>query len=473
VHSKVYLIEALITYLKVHPKIKQKAIDGRRTGLRITGEADLIASLGYQYGTYTATMFAERLHQLIATAAYESSIDLAEERGAFPIWNKEKDLDSNFLVRMFGNDNDLMTEGMRSRHLKTGRRNIAILTIAPAGSVSILAQTSSGIEPIFNTWYFRKRKLMGLETEFDWIDENGEKWVEYPIFHRPFIKWYSVYMDIRFETAKELLDNFTKEQLGVIFKQSPYFEATAQDVDYVEKVRMQGAVQKWVDHSISVTVNMPEDVTEELVANVYREAYKSGCKGITIYRDNSRGNVLSTKSIKEVPKNEDFDYVAAHKRPKSIECDIYFKSAGKNPFIFFVGLIGNKPYEMFGIPYNDKTKFSKSIKKGTLTKLGKGKYTLTGDNDMPLIESITEHMVETEQNQTRSISALLRHRVDPRWIRKSIIEKYATINSFHKVAGKVLGEYTENGNECPECQSEMTMTEGCMKCPECGYTHCG
>ena len=453
-------------------KIRQKAVDGRRTGLGITGEADLLAAMGLKYGTPEATRFAEVLHQLFATTAYEASIELAEERGAFPIWDKNKDAESKFLKRMFY-DNEMMYDELEERYLETGRRNIGILTIAPAGSVSLLAQTSSGIEPVFSIWHFRKKKVQS-NVKYDWKDDDGDYWVEYPVFHRPFIQWYAISNDITFEKAEKFLGECNEDTLTKYFEKSPYFEATALDVDYVEKVKMQGAVQKWVDHSISVTVNMPEDVTEKMVADVYLEAFKSGCKGITVYRNNSRGNVLSTESIKKIDLSEDFDYVAAHKRPRSVKCDIYFKSAGKKPFIFMVGTIEGKPYEMFGIPYNDKTKFSKTIKNGIITKAGRGKYILTGEDDVILIESITDHMVETEQNETRSISALLRHRSHPRWIKKSIIEKYATINSFHKVAAKVLGEYIENeNNECPKCEGEMQMTEGCMKCPDCGYSHCG
>lgn len=472
IESKIHPLVYQEIELALWKKIRQMAVDGRRTGLGITGEADLIAALGIQYGTPEATDFSEMLHQLIATAAYESSIELAEERGAFPICNTFDIDESEFLTRMFYN-NVLMTDDLLERYKKFGRRNIAILTIAPAGSVSIESQTSSGLEPVFSPWYFRKTKV-DSNAKYDHKDAEGDCWIEYPVFHKPFIDWYSAHYELPFEVAKYDLERFTKEKLNTIFEKSPYYKATAQDVDYVEKVRMQGAVQRWVDHSISVTVNMPENVTEKMVADVYKEAYKSKCKGITVYRDNSRGNVLSTTSIKNVEDIQDFDYLKAYKRPKEVECDIFFKSARNEPFIILVGKIFDKPYEIFVIPYNERTKISKTFTKGIIFKSKKGKYDLIGENSMPLIDDITSYMIENEQNETRSISALLRHRVDPKWIVNSIIEKYATVNSFHKVIGKVLSSYVTDKNvPCPECGEEMVMSEGCMKCPSCGYAHCG
>jgi ribonucleoside-diphosphate reductase alpha chain len=462
-------------------KIRKKAVDGRRTGFGITGEGDLIAALGMTYGTPEATKFSETLHRYIATTAYEASIELAEERGAFPIYNFEADQESDFIKRMFSPENNFLSNDMIERYKKFGRRNIALLTIAPAGSVSILTQTTSGVEPVFSPWHFRKRKILGgKDTKFDYVDEMGDKWVEFPIFHKPFIDWYSITEMLTFEEARTDLQKMNKEELKAQFERSPYFKATSEDVDYVEKVRMQGAIQKWVDHSISVTVNMPEHVTEKMVADVYKEAHSSGCKGVTVYRDNSRGNVLSTTSVKDTPKSseEDFSDVAAAKRPERLECDIFHKSSRGNPFIFIVGKLNGRPYEIFGIPNNDETKFSKSIKSGTITKItkkGSSKYILKDEKENILVENVTLNMIENEQNSTRAVSALLRHRVGLEFIVHDIIYKYATISSFHKVMGKVLESYIENkkGNPCPVCSTEMQMTEGCMKCPSCGHAACG
>ena len=455
-------------------KILDMAIQGRRTGLGITAEGDLIAAIGYKYGTPEATLFSEKLHQLIATASYESSIELAEERGAFPLWDFEKDKESDFILRMFSEDNELMTEELFQRYKASGRRNIANLTIAPTGSVSILTQTTSGVEPLFSPYYFRKKKVSGDE-EFDWVDEVGDKWIEYPVFHFPFVRWYGEMNDMNWDDAMAFLLTRKEEQLNKLFLVSPYFQATAQDVDYVEKVRMQGAIQKWVDHSISVTVNMPEDVTVDIIAEVYKVAHESGCKGITVYRDNSRGNVLSTSSIKDKTE-EGFKYVSAQKRPDSIDCDIFHKTKNGEDFIILVGKMDSKPYEVFAIPdIIDVTHFSKHRKSGSIIKRKKGVYDLY-DGEELLVEDITSHMIESEQNSTRNFSAMLRHRMDPKFI-VDMIGRYASISSFHKVIGKVLKTYIEEPQEgipCPQegCDGVMVMAEGCMKCPECGYAHC-
>jgi len=462
--------------LNLWTKILGMAEKGRRTGLGITAEGDMIASIGYKYGTKDATLFSEKLHQLIATASYESSIEMAKERGSFPIWSIENDSDSDFLKRMLGKENELMTTEVFEDYMEYGRRNIANLTIAPTGSVSILTQTTSGIEPLFSPYYFRKKKIT-TENHFDYIDEVGDKWVEFPVFHRPFIEWYSVINGIDINIGESQMTKMTKQELDILFKVSPYFLATAQDVDYVEKVRMQGAVQKWVDHSISVTVNMPESVTEQIVSDVYKVAHESGCKGITVYRDNSRGNVLSTESIKDVKVDSGLEYTSALERPKSLDCDIYRKTKAGENFIILVGLVDGKPYEIFNIPSNDKTKFSKNIKKGTITKIGKRKYNLESEGET-ILKDITSFMIESEQNSTRNFSAMLRHRMDPKFIIE-MIGAYASISSFHKVIGKVLNEYTDQeeikNGDCPkdDCDGTMVMTEGCMKCPECGYAHCG
>lgn len=478
INSKKYDEEYQAVEIKLWTKIKDMAIQGRRTGLGITAEGDLIAGLGYKYGTPEASLFSEKLHQLIATAAYESSIELAEERGCFPIWSFDRDSESGFLKRMFDTDNELMTEELFDKYSEFGRRNIAALTIAPTGSVSILTQTTSGIEPLFSPYYFRKKKITN-EKHFDYVDEVGDKWVEFPVFHKPFIMWFSTIRGIDFEQAQSFLSSLKKDDLDKLFITSPYFQATAQDVDYVEKVRMQGAVQKWVDHSISVTVNMPEEVTVETVAEVYKVAHESGCKGITVYRDNSRGNVLSTTSVKDVKKSEDtLDYVSAVKRPKELPCDIYFKTKAGEDFIILVGLMKDKPYEIFAIPNKDATSISKKISKGTIVKTAKGKYDLIGEDQKDLIKDITSYMIESEQNSTRNFSAMLRHGIDPKFI-LDMISKYASISSFHKVIEKVLRGYVSKeetkGMPCPAdgCDGTMVMTEGCMKCPDCGYAHCG
>lgn len=452
-------------------KIRKKAVDGRRTGLGITGEGDMMAALGVKYGTPEGTLFSEKLHQLLATTAYTASIELAKERGAFPIWDLKDTQESGFLSRMFSlEDNELMTKEIQQELSIYGRRNIAILTIAPAGSVSILSQTSSGVEPIFAPWYFRKKKIT-TETEWDVVDEVGDKWVEFPVFHRPFIQFYSGSTGISFEKAEEILSKLKEPELREIFEKSPYFGATAQDVDYVEKVRMQGGIQKWVDHSISVTVNMPESVTEEMVKDVYQMAYESGCKGVTVYRDNSRGNVLSTTSDKSKETVERFEYVNSIKRPKELECDVFFKTSRGTEFLIFIGRLESKPYEVFAVPFLRVTTVSKKMKAGLLVKQKKGVYSFADSEGKVLIHSLGEYMYENEQNSTRMLSSLLRHRVDPGFVAETIL-KFATINSFHQVIAKVLQSYSNKGEKCPSCSSEMVMSEGCKKCSSCGFNAC-
>lgn len=456
--------------LELWSKIRQKAVDGRRTGLGITGEGDMMAALGITYGSEEGTLFSEKLHQLFATTAYKASITLAEERGAFPIWDCNDVEASDFLIRMFI-ENDLMDEETQIRLATFGRRNIGILTIAPAGSISILTQTTSGVEPLFAAWYFRKKKVT-FEKHFDYVDEVGDKWVEFPVFHRPFVEWFAKHESITHSEAYEFLVKQDGEALTAIFTESPYYKATSQDVDYVEKVKMQGAIQRWVDHSISVTVNMPEEVTQKMVADVYTMAFEAGCKGITVYRDNSRGNVLSTTSVKDVVTVDEFTYLDAHKRPSEIECDVFFKTSKGQDFIIFVGLVEEKPYEVFAVPNDDKVSVSRKTKSGTIGKIGKS-YRFTSADEKSTIENLGSLMIETEQNETRTISALLRHKVNPLFV-ASMVAKFATISSFHKVVEKVLLSYVrEGGIKCPVCSTKMTMTEGCMKCPGCGHAHCG
>lgn len=475
VSQKPYDAKFQRTEIELWTKIRQKAIDGRRTGLGITGEGDMMAALGIKYGSEEGTLFSEKLHQLLATHAYTASIDLAEERGAFPIWDANDFDSSGFLSRMFSNEeNELMTDELQMRAVQFGRRNIAILTIAPAGSVSLMSQTSSGVEPIFAPWYFRKKKVTN-EDYHDVIDEVGDKWIEYPVFHKPFIDFYAGATGISFEVAEGILMRTKEKELQEIFEKSPYFGATAQDVDYVEKVRMQGAIQKWVDHSISVTVNMPEHVTEEMVEAVYRQAFESGCKGVTVYRDNSRGNVLSTTSDKKTDViKEEFEYLHSMKRPLELECDIHFRTSRGKEFIILVGKLDNKPYEVFAVPNDICISIPKKLKKGSIVKKIKAGYSLYDPvSQRQLIDNISDLMVENEENSTRLISSLLRHRVDPGFVAETIM-KFATINSFHQVIAKVLQTYSDKGGvKCPECDHKMTMTEGCMKCTNCGHAHCG
>lgn len=458
-------------------KILDTAKRGRRTGLGVLGEADLMAKLGIKYGSKAGTIFSEKIHQTVATSAFKSSIEMAKERGAFPDLDLNKEIGSDFTFNSAFLERMIEDSQFTLRDLddfyEYGRRNIALLTIAPTGSTSLLTETTSGIEPLFSPYYFRKKKAQQHE-KVDFTDEYGDSWVEFAVFHKPFVEWYFINSETPFHTvenAELFLRDMKKKELDEIFKLSPYFEATAQDVDYIEKVRMQGAVQKWVDHSISVTVNMPEHVTEDIVADVYKTAHESGCKGITVYRENSRGNVLATESVKD--KGVAFDYLDAVERPKVLPCDIFRGTARKEEFIAFVGKIDNKPYEIFAIP-SLKANVKDSLESGFIEKVSKNHYRVIDEDKNTIVDNLTGLMIETEQNETRSLSALLRHRVEPIYI-ADMIAKYATISSFQKIIEKAIRSYSSDSgsNSCPECGGKITMTEGCEKCVDCGFAKCG
>ena len=317
-------VEIKFVELNLWKNIKQKAVEGRRTGLGITGEGDMLAALGFRYGTKEATNFSEEVHKQMAISAYTSSITLAEERGCFPIWNLGKDFKSDFLKRIY---NNLPEEQQHNWNLN-GRRNGALLTIAPTGTTSILTQTTSGIEPCFLPYYTRRRKTDD-KNKAVFIDEIGDMWEETFVFHHKFIEWYSKYNsdNLSYEDSYGILLEMSKDNLDLLVMQSPYYKATSNDVDYFEKVKMQGAIQKWVDHSISVTVNIPNNATESMVNEVYTTAWKNGCKGITIYRDGSRSGVLVSSDKKE--SDEEIVYRKAPSRPEYLNVDIYTKTALK------------------------------------------------------------------------------------------------------------------------------------------------
>ena len=320
--------------LNLWKKIRTMALKGRRTGLGITAEGDMLAALGLRYGTPEAIDFAVEVQKTLAVEAYRASVRMAAERGAFPIYDAEKEKDNPMIGRIREADPALYEE-----MVKVGRRNIAMLTIAPTGTTSLMSQTTSGIEPVFRTVYKRRRKINPSDqnAKVDYVDETGEKFQEYNVYHHNFVKWLEAN---GYDTAK--LENISDEELNRWIEASPYHGATANDIDWVAKVKMQGAIQKWVDHSISVTVNLPNNVTEALVADVYRTAWECGCKGVTVYRDGCRSGVLIEKK-KETKKEE----ARNNKRPKSIPADIVRFKNGSEDWIAFVGLQDGHPYEIF------------------------------------------------------------------------------------------------------------------------------
>lgn len=347
------------TELHLWNKIRTKTLKGRRTGVGTTGEGDMLAALGLRYGTPEATAFSTEVHKQLALAAYRSSADMAVERGAFEIYDAEREKNNPFIARLREADPELY-EHIR----KNGRRNIACLTIAPTGTTSLMTQTSSGIEPVFMPVYKRRRKVNPNDTEVrvDYVDESGDAFEEYIVYHPKFITWMKV-------NGIEVKDTYTQEELDALVARSPYFKATANDVDWLEKVRMQGSVQKWVDHSISVTINLPSDVTEELVGNLYVEAWRSGCKGCTVYRDGSRSGVLiAVEKKKEQVSPEGHPIVA--KRPIELDADVVRFQNNKEKWIAFVGLLNGRPYEVFtGLADDDDGIFCpKSVTRGKIIK---------------------------------------------------------------------------------------------------------
>lgn len=477
--------------LNLWRKIKQKAIEGRRTGLGITAEGDMLAALNLTYGTKEAIDFSEEVHKVLAVESYKSSIDMAKERGSFPIWDYNKELRINpFINRII--DHIFIEEDYVYRdYMKHGRRNIANLTIAPTGSVSILSQTTSGLEPVFQIYYKRRKKTED-KSKAIFIDEVGDMWEEYPVFHHKFIKWFIVNLENIvmpvpiigvhcFKSACSWLSKLSNNSIDFLLKQSPYYKATSADVDYMGKVEMQGKIQKWIDHSISVTVNVPENTTIETVNDIYLKAHEVGCKGITIYREGSRSGVLISDSKKETKESEQVIYNDAIKRPERLICDILNITRGKQPYTIIVGKLNDKPYEIFVLEKLSNTDFDDSIKEGTITKVKSKTYQLDGktkEERFFRINNIVDHMSSDEQKDTRKYSLMLRHGIKPKYIIEQI-EEYATITSFDKVIAKVLsnylnGEKVKGEKTCPTCNSTNIKNEtGCLTCQDCGWSKCG
>lgn len=458
--------------LKLWEKIKMKAVEGRRTGLGVTGEGDMLAAIGIQYASKEGIEFSTKVHREMAIQSYKSSIIMAKERGCFPIWDLQNEDQNPFINRIL---NDSFEAGMFNNYLKYGRRNIANLTAAPTGSVSILTQTSSGLEPCFQPFYLRRRKT-NIKEKAVFTDEKGDMWEEYPVFHHKFKEWIKISGTL--ENTDNIEDTWgylTKEQIDGIVKQSPYYKSTANDINWVDKVKMQGEIQKWIDHSISVTTNLPKNTTIETVNDIYVQAWKSGCKGHTIYRDGCRDGVLLTQNSK---KEEEFNYIDALKRPKDVEVDIYRKTALKKDWMVVVGLIKGKPIEIFAIPDIENNLFPINISKGVLTKVKSKTYKLTGVSNGKdyVIENIINYMTQNEQVDTRKYSLMLRHKIHPKYIYNQI-EEYAIINSFDKVVQRVLSKYLTdediNSFKCQECGGELRNEGGCITCVDCGWSKCG
>ena len=453
--------------------IRKKSEEGRRTGIGITAEGDMLAALGLRYGTDDATNFSVEVHKILALEAYKSSTYLAKERGPFAIYSAEREENNPFILRMKEAD-----PVMYNNMVKFGRRNIALLTIAPTGTTSLMTQTTSGIEPIFSTFYKRRRKVNpnDKDVKVTFQDEVGDSWEEFNVFHHKFIDWLKLN---GYDS-----DNVTRmgdEEIEKIIAKSPYYKATANDVDWIAKVKMQGAIQKWVDHSISVTINLPADAKEELVSELYLTAWKSGCKGATVYRDGSRSGVLiagKNDMRQERPK-----------RPKVLDCDVIRFNINEEKWVAFVGLKESKPYEIFtGIADDEVFPIPKSIAKGKIIKIkdedGKTRYDFQYTDRYGYKKNIEglSHMFNSEfWNYAKLISGVLRHEMpiaDVVNLIQSLRLDSESINNWKNGVERALKKYIPNGTKakgkCGECDSEnLVYEEGCLICKDCGSSKCG
>jgi ribonucleoside-diphosphate reductase alpha chain len=476
--------------LNLWERIKEKTIQGRRTGLGVTGEGDMLAALDYTYGTDEATDFSEKVHQTLKLAAYRSSVNMARERGAFPIydWNREKE--NPFIERIFNEDEELYKD-----MVKYGRRNIALLTIAPTGTVSLMTQTTSGIEPVFLPVYKRRRKINPQEKDvkIDFVDETGIAWMEYQVFHHNFETWLRVNnYDV------DVVRTMSDEQIMEIVKKSPYYNATSNDVNWVKKVEMQGRIQKHVDHSISVTVNLPEEIDEETVSKVYETGWRSGCKGITVYRDGSRSGVLLSNNKKETEIPEE---VHAPKRPKRLRGEIHRFQNNLEKWIAVVGMKDDRPYEIFTGKYenglsNLPTNLNECEVVKNIVEIEKtdtfGNKTMVREKryDIEYVDSKGEkqvhqglsHSFNPEYwNYAKFISGVLRHRMPLVYVHElinSLTFQEDHINTWKNGVGRVVKKYIKDGEKgkgkCPECGSEhLEYKEGCLTCMSCGNSKCG
>ncbi len=466
--------------LELWKKIRTMALKGRRTGLGITAEGDMLAALGLRYGSEEAIAFAVEVQKTLAVEAYRASVKMAGERGPFAVYDAAKEKNNPMIARIREADPELYAE-----MVDKGRRNIAMLTIAPTGTTSLMSQTTSGIEPVFRTVYKRRRKInpSDHDTHVDFEDETGEKFQEYNVYHHNFVKWLEAN---GYDTSK--LASISDSELQKWVEASPYHKATANDIDWVAKVKMQGAIQKWVDHSISVTVNLPNNVSEALVADVYRTAWECGCKGVTVYRDGCREGVLIEKGAKSKRKCEEHPGQAP-KRPKSIPADIVRFKNGSEDWIAFVGLQDGRPYEVFtGKIEEDAMYIPRKITKGFIIKVReedgskrydfqyKDRYGYTNT-----IGGISRLFDEEFWNYAKLISGVLRHGM-PIEKTVSLIESLhldsESINTWKTGVCRAIKQYIADGTKskgkCPSCgQENMAYQNGCLTCMSCGYSKCG
>ncbi|MGM9721462.1 MAG: adenosylcobalamin-dependent ribonucleoside-diphosphate reductase [Candidatus Egerieousia sp.] len=459
-------------------KIEKKSLGARRTGLGITAEGDMLAALGIRYGSDEAINFAVEVQKTLAVEAYRTSVEMAKERGAFPIYDAQREVGNPMIERIKAADPALYED-----MVKYGRRNVSMLTIAPTGTTSLMTQTTSGIEPVFLPYYVRRRKVNPNDQNVNitFTDDVGDCWEEYYVFHHKFLDWCQVQ-----GLSKEEVVKMPVEKVDELVSKSPYYKASSADIDWVAKVKMQGSIQKWVDHSISVTVNLPNSVTEELVAEVYKTAWECGCKGVTVYRDGSRAGVLVSK--KEEPK----EVLRPKKRPASLEADVVRFMNGKEHWIALVGKINNQPYEIFtGLADEDTRYIPKSVTKGFIVKqkdvnTGASRYDFHYVDKYGYTNIVggISHMFNKEYwNYAKLISGVLRNGmpvVDVLNLINGLQLDSETINTWKNGVERALKRYIPDGTKddtgrvCSKCGSnELVYQEGCLVCKSCGYSKCG
>jgi len=476
-------IEVKRTELNLWKKIKQKCMEGRRTGVGITAEGDMLAGLNHRYGTDEALNFSVKVHKTLALEAYRSSVEMARDRGSFPIYDSIRE-EKNPMINRLKEADPALYEDM----VKYGRRNIALLTIAPTGTTSLMTQTTSGIEPVFMVSYKRRRKVNPNDKSIkvDFVDEVGDAWEEYNVFHHNFKKW----LEIKGYDVKEVA-TYSQEELNKVIEKSPYYKASANDVNWVNKVKMQGAIQKWVDHSISVTVNVPEDISEEMVGKIYVTGWESGCKGITVYRDGSRSGVLVSNDDKG--KKEDkvaFMETQAPKRPKVLEADIVRFNNNAEKWIAVVGIYEGRPYEIFTGKAEDSFSILGKVDKGWVIRSrsedGRARYDFQyedKDGYKTTIEGLSRTFNQEYWNYAKLISGVLRHGMPIAFVVDMVANLHLSdesLNTWKNGVSRALKKYIPDGTkiegqECPECESSegLMFKEGCLTCSDCGYSKCG
>ncbi|MBL6447729.1 adenosylcobalamin-dependent ribonucleoside-diphosphate reductase [Fulvivirga sp. 29W222] len=460
-------------------KIREKCKNGRRTGLGITGLGDMLASLGIQYGSNASIVMAEKIQSTLVQEAYRSSVKLAKERGAFPVYNAKKELDHPFINRIKQIDPELIKE--MTEH---GRRNIAMLTIAPTGSTSLLTQTTSGVEPAFRLYYSRRKKINAAKASDDhpyFVDDNGDYYEEYAVFHHGFKKW----LKTQGFNAEEISELKPKD-LDKLINKSPYAGASSDQISWTSKVKLQSVLQKWVDHSISVTVNLPESTPQSMISEIYLEAWKQGCKGITVYREGSRSGILVSDTSKD---KQDFVETNPPKRPKELEAAVLQFKNNHEKWVAVVGLYNNKPYEIFTGRADNSFSILSKVKKGKVIK-GKGKngknrydfQYVDGDGYRITIEGLSRTFDKEYWNYAKLISGVLRHGMPLKYVIEMVDDLCLdgqTLNTWRNGVKRALLQFIPNGTvptdqTCPHCKEPaMIYQESCLQCSQCGYSKCG